>query len=468
MKSKKILITNGHIWTAHEDFFADILVADGKIKAIGQNLKGQESADEIIDAGGLYVLPGGVDAHTHMELPFMGTCSTDDFETGTLAGLYGGTTCIIDFAIQSKGASLMDSIREWHKKAKGKAVGDYSFHCGLADYNPEVRKELPEAISQGITSFKIFLAYKGVFMMEDRTTLELMEEMKRLGGLVMVHAEHGDLLDFMIQKLKSEKKLSPRYHPLAHPPEAEEEAASRIMDLANYMGVDIYIVHTTCRQVLARVERNLPRGQRVWIETCPQYLLLDDSCYDEPDFGGAKYVMSPPIRKKEDQDALWKGMQVGLVQVVGTDHCPFNFKGQKEMGREDFSKIPNGAAGVENRLELGFSEGVLRNRISMNRFVEVMCTNPARIFGLPGKGSIAVGYDADIVIFDPEEKHTISARTHHHNVDYSLYEGWKVTGKVKTVLADGRVAIRDGRADEIEKGQGRYVKRQPYKQIGIC
>lgn len=463
MQPRQILITNGHIWTANCDYFADILVADGKIKAIGNDLKNKYSADEVIDAKNLYVLPGGIDVHTHMELPFMGTYSSDDFETGTLAGLYGGTTCIVDFAIQSKGSSLMNTIREWHEKAKNKATSDYAFHLALTDFNPRVREEFPEVITHGVTSFKIFMSYKGALMIEDRSILELMELGKRYGGLILAHAEHGDVIDYMVQKFRSEGNLSPKYHALAHPPEAEGEAASRFMDLGNFMGVDTYTVHTTSRYVIERAIQNLSRHPKVWIETCPQYLLLDDSCYEEPDFGGAKYAMSPPIRKKEDQTALWNGIQKGLIQVVGTDHCPFNFKGQKEMGRDDFSKIPNGAAGIEHRLELGFSEGVLKNRISMNRFVQVMCVNPARIFGIPNKGNIAIGFDADIVIFDPNEEHTLSAKTHHHNVDSSIYEGWKVTGKVKTVLSNGRVAIRDGRTCEIEKGLGRYIKRQPYK-----
>lgn len=459
----KILITNGHIWTGGENFTADILVADGKIKVVGQNLSEKYSADEVIDASGLYVFPGGIDAHTHMELPFMGTYSSDDFETGTLAALHGGTTCIIDFAIQKKGGSVKDCLREWHEKASGKAVGDYAFHLNLTDYNDEARKAIPEIISGGVTSFKVFMAYKGVLMIEDRQILEVMEDSKKYGGLVSVHAEHGDLLDFISQRLKREKKFEPKYHPIMHAPDAEIEAASRFMDLAHYIGVDAYIVHTSCGGVLTRLKARPHKNHRVWIETCPQYLLLDDSCYEEPNFGGAKYVMSPPIRKKEDQEILWKGIETGAVQVIGTDHCPFYFKGQKEMGRDDFTKIPNGAPGVENRLEVIFSEGVSKGRISMNRFVEVMSTNPARIFGLNSKGSIAAGFDADIVLFDPKERHTLSAKTHHQRADYSLYEGWNITGKVQTVLANGKVVIRDGKSDQVEKGQGRFVKRQPYK-----
>lgn len=459
---KRILIQNGHLWSAHDDFKADILIVDGKIIAIGADLGKQYKADETIDAGGLYVLPGGIDVHTHMELPFMGSCSADDFETGTLAGLFGGTTTIVDFAIQSKGAPIMDCINQWHEKARNKAVGDYGFHCAVTEFNEKIQKEIPEVVSQGITSFKAFMAYKGSLMMDDRQLMGLLAAAKEHGALVSVHAENGDMLDFMMSKCKGEGKTDLKYHPVVHMPEAEVEAAGRAMALAEYLETDLYIVHTTCAGVLQRLQQNKPRQHRVLIETCPQYLLLDDSCYAEPNFAGAKYVMSPPIRKKENQEALWNGIQCGSVQVVGTDHCPFNLKGQKEMGKDDFLKIPNGAPGVENRLEICFSEGVVKGRISMNRFVEVMCTNPARIFGMPDKGSLAVGKDADIVIFDPEEKHTLSAKTHHQNVDYNLYEGWNITGKVKTVLLNGNVVIRNGKADQIRKGQGRFIKRRPY------
>lgn len=464
---KNILIRNGHIWTAHSDFIADLFIADGRIQVIGKDLQKTYSAGETIDAGGFYLLPGGIDAHTHMEMPFMGTYSTDDFETGTLAGLFGGTTSIIDFAIQKKGEGIIAAIKEWQEKASKKAVSDYAFHAAITDYNDNTRNEIPKAIESGVPSFKAFMAYKGALMSDDGQLVDLMETVERYGGLVSVHAENGDLVDSLIQKFKKEGKLTPHYHPLAHAVVAEEEAAGRAMDLAFYAGSDICIVHTTCRGVLDRAIRSMHRGQRVYIETCPQYLLLDDTCYDEPDFGGAKYVMSPPIRKKGDQDALWAGIRGGYVHTVGTDHCPFNMKGQKEMGRGDFSKIPNGAAGVETRMEVCFSEGVAKRGISMNRFVEVMCTNPARIFGMPLKGDIFAGADADIVLFDPAEKHTLSAKTHHQNVDCSLYEGWQVTGRVKTVISNGRVAIRDGRADQIEKGQGRFIKRKILSKVDI-
>lgn len=461
--NKTILIRNGRIWSAHDDFTGDIFVKDGKVAAVGQGLADTFSADETIDADGLYVFPGGVDPHTHLDLPFMGSFSADDFETGTLAGLYGGTTSIIDLAIQSKGGTLADAVAHWKEKAEGKAVGDYTFHCGVAEFNPAVREEVPRIIhEEGITSFKVFMAYKDALMVDDGVLMGILAETRKHGGLITVHAENGEVIIAMTEKCRQEGTMGPEGHLIAHPAETEAEAAGRIMDLARYGDGIVYIVHTTCRGVMDRVYGNYGRDQRVFVETCPQYLLLDDSVYYQPDFEGAKYVMSPPIRTKDDQEALWYGLQAGHIQTVGTDHCPFNFVGQKDMGKGDFTKIPNGAGGIEHRMELMFSEGVLKNRITMNRYVEVLCTNPAAVFGLDTKGSLAIGKDADIVLFDPNETHVISADTHHHNVDNSIYEGWKVTGKVKTVLLNGRVVIRDGKADDIEKGRGRYLKRKPF------
>jgi dihydropyrimidinase len=461
--SRKILIKNGRLWSAHDDFIGDIWVVDDKIAAVGRHMGDLYHADEVIDADGLYVFPGGIDPHTHLDLPFMGTFSADDFETGTLAGLHGGTTSVIDLAIQSKGDSLANAVAAWQEKAMGKAVGDYTFHCGIAEITPEVRAEIPVMIKEeGLTSFKVFMAYKGALMVDDGVLLGLMEETSKYGGIVTVHAENGDLVEAMVEKCRKEGWMEPKHHLVAHPAETEAEAAGRIMDLARYNGAALYIVHTTYRGVLDRAYQAFRRDQRVFIETCPQYLLLDDSVYSKPNFEGAKYVMSPPIRKKDDQEALWYGLQAGHVQTIGTDHCPFNFVGQKDMGKDDFTKIPNGAGGIEHRMELLFSEGVLKNRITMNRYVEVLCTNVANIFGLEGKGSLAPGKDADIVLFDPKETHTISTETQHQNVDNNIYDGWNVTGKVKTVLLNGKVVIRDGRADEIEKGQGRYLKRKPF------
>ncbi|MCP5054217.1 MAG: dihydropyrimidinase [bacterium] len=462
---RTILIKDGNIWSAHDDFVGDIVVVNDKIVAVGENMGNYFHPDEVIDAGGLYVFPGGIDPHVHISLPFMGTMSADDYETGTLAALHGGTTTLIDFAIPEKGQTLLEGVETWHEKANGKAIGDYSFHCAVIENSPDVREQVAKIVhEEGINSFKVFMAYKNALMVDDAVLMALLEESRKQGAMVNVHAENGDVVAALIDKCKQEGNLSPKYHAVAHPAETEAEAMSRFIDLARYYDARAYIVHTTNREAMKRAYWNYLKDQRVLVETCCQYLVLDDSVYDKPGFEAAKYVMTPPIRGKDDQEALWAAIQAGHIQTIGTDHCPFNFNGQKDMGKDDFSLIPNGGPGVEHRLEIVFSEGVRKNRITMNRFVETCCTNPATIFGLETKGSITPGKDADIVIFDPFEEHTISSETHHHNVDYSLFEGMKVTGKTKTVLLNGQVVIRDGQPDEIIKGQGQFLKRKPLNE----
>lgn len=453
-----LCIRNGTVVTATDTFQADLFVQGEKIQAIGQSLGLQ--ADQEIDAQGCYVFPGGIDAHTHMELPFMGTQSSDTFESGTLAGLHGGTTTIIDFAIQTPGDSLQAALNQWMEKASGTAVGDYAFHLAVTDFNSKTRQEIRSLIeNQGVTSFKTFMAYKGALMIGDRQILDLMEEVSRWGGLVTTHAENGDLVDLLIQQNREAGRLSPEFHPLSRPPICEAEATGRVLDLAHAGGHSIYIVHLTCEEALQRVRTAWDRGQEAFVETCTQYLLLEDSVYRSEGFDGAKYVMSPPIRKSRDQDALWNGLKQNQIQVVATDHCPFCMD-QKKMGLGDFSRIPNGAPGVEHRMELLFSEGVLKNRISLNQFVNVTSTAPARIFGLlPRKGTIAVGADADLVIFDPRVEHEISAKTHHMNCDYSLYEGWKVQGRCRTTVLRGTVVIDQGK-ELAGRGFGQYISRQ--------
>jgi len=452
-----LLIKNGTVVTASEQYLADVYIEGEKIHTLGKNLS--KNADRTIDATGCLLFPGGVDAHTHMELPFMGTHSSDDFETGTLAGLHGGTTTIIDFAIQTQGDSLQSALNRWHEKAQGKAVGDYAFHVAVTDFNENTRSEIKDLIEKkGVTSFKTFMAYKGALMIDDRQIIKLLDEVKIHGGIVTTHAENGDLADTLAAQNRAQGKLSPEYHALSRPSICEAEATGRIIDLAYQGGHPLYIVHMTCEESLNRVRQATLRNQKVHVETCVQYLLLDDSVYLEENFGGAKYVMSPPIRKKKDQEALWKGIEQNIVEVVATDHCPFCLD-QKRMGIDDFSKIPNGAPGIENRMELLFSEGVLKKRMSLNKFVEVTSTQPARIFGLlPRKGTIAVGSDADIVVFDPRVRHTISAKTHHMNCDYSAYEGWKVQGKCRQTILRGTVAVDDGKV-LIGKGFGKYLSR---------
>jgi len=450
-----ILIKNGRIITADSDQVADIFIEGEKIKTIGKNLSRQ--ADETIDASGKLVFPGGIDPHVHLDMPFMGTYSSDNYETGTRAALFGGTTMVIDFILQKQGNSLQAALNEWRSRSNGNCVGDYSFHMAVTDFNEGTKKEIKHFVEEeGITSFKTFMAYKGALMIDDRQMVGLMEEVKKQGGLVTVHATNGDMIDYLVSKHREEGKLSPLYHYLSQPEVTEAEASERFADMANYTGCPGYIVHLTCEGALNAVRNATRRNQNVLVETCIQYLVIDASLYERVD--GAKWVMSPPLREKKDQQTLWAGINQGIVKVVATDHCPFKWQ-QKLMGKDDFSKIPNGHPAIENRMELLFSEGVYNGRISLNKYVEVACTNPAKIFGMfPRKGTIGIDSDADIVIFDPNEKHSISASSHHMNVDYSAYEGWELTGKVKTVLLRGRVAI-DNNVCKLEKGYGQFIKR---------
>lgn len=456
-----ILIKNGRIVTATDDYVADIFIEGEVIQTIGSNL--QLDADKVLDAGGLLVFPGGIDPHVHLDMPFMGTYSSDNYETGTRAALYGGTTMVIDFILQTQGKSLHAALAEWQTRSNDNCMSDYSFHMAVTDFNDETKKEIKEFIEEeGITSFKTFMAYKGALMIDDRQMVGLMEEVKQHGGLINVHATNGDMIDYLTQKHRGEGKLAPLYHYLSQPEVTEAEASERFVDMANFTGCPGYIVHLTCEGALHAVRNATRRNQKVFVETCIQYLILDASLY-ENNFEGAKWVMSPPLREKKDQETLWAGINQGHVQVVATDHCPFKWE-QKLMGKDDFSKIPNGHPAIENRMELLYSEGVHKNKISLNKYVEVACTNPAKIFGMfPRKGTIAVGSDADIVIFDPNEKHTLSAKTHHMNVDYSGYEGWEVTGKVKTVLLRGQVAIENN-ACRLQKGYGKFIKRNKVTQ----
>jgi dihydropyrimidinase len=456
-----VLIKNGRVVTATDDYIGDVLIEGETVSAMGHGLAA--TADTTIDATGLLVLPGGIDPHVHLDMPFMGTFSSDTHETGTRAALFGGTTMVIDFVLQRQGHSLKEALAEWNGRAFGNAVGDYGFHMAVTDYNDSTRAEIAEMVEQGITSFKTFMAYKGALMIDDRQMTGLMQEVRRQGGIVTVHATNGDMIDYLIAKHRAEGKLSPLYHYLSQPEVTEAEASGRFADIANYTGCPGYIVHLTCEGALNAVRNATRRNQKIFVETCIQYLLLDASLY-EKDFEAAKWVMSPPLRQKKDQETLWAGINQGLVNVVATDHCPFMWQ-QKLMGEKDFSKIPNGHPAIENRMELLYSEGVHKGRISLNKYVEVACTNPAKIFGMfPRKGTIAPGSDADIVLFDPLARHTLSASAHHMHVDYSAYEGWEVTGKVKTVLLRGRVAIDNGKC-LVEKGNGKFIPRNKVSGI---
>ena len=455
-----LLIKNGRVITASEDYIADIFIEGEKIEAIGKDL--QMKAGETVDASGMLVFPGGIDPHVHLDMPFMGTYSSDSYETGTRAALFGGTTMVIDFILQKQGASLQAALDEWNSRATGNAVGDYSFHMAVTDFNEHTKKEIKHFIEEeGISSFKTFMAYKGALMIDDRQMIGLMEEVKQQGGMVTVHATNGDMIDYLVAKHRNEGKVSPLYHYLSQPEVTEAEASERFVDMADYTNCPGYIVHLTCEGALNAVRNATKRNQHVFVETCIQYLLLDASLYQK-DFDGAKWVMSPPLREKKDQDTLWAGINQGLVKVVATDHCPFKWE-QKKMGEKDFSKIPNGHPAIEHRMELLYSEGVNSGKITLNKYVEVACTNPAKIFGMfPRKGTIGIGSDADIVIFDPNEKHTITASSHHMNVDYSAYEGWEIIGKVKTVLLRGKIAINDNKCI-LDKGYGQFIKRSKVK-----
>jgi dihydropyrimidinase len=457
-----ILIKNGRIITASEDYIADIFIEGETVSAIGKNLS--MKAGETIDASGKLVFPGGIDPHVHLDMPFMGTFSSDNYETGTLAALHGGTTMVIDFILQTQGKPLRHALEQWQGRSNGNCYGDYSFHMAVTDFNDETKKEIVELVEkEGITSFKTFMAYKGALMIDDRQMVGLMQEVKKCGGMVTVHATNGDMIDFLIAKHRAEGKLSPLYHYLSQPEITEAEATGRFADMANYTGCPAYVVHMTCEGALNHVRDVEKRNQKVFAETCIQYLLLDASLY-EKGFGGAKWVMSPPLRQKKDQETLWAGINQGTVQVVATDHCPFKWE-QKRMGEKDFSKIPNGHPAIEHRMELLFSKGVNNGKISLNKFVEVTSTNAAKIFGMfPKKGCIAVGSDADLIIFDPSEEHTLSVKSHHMNVDYSAYEGWKLKGKTKTVIMRGQVAVENGDV-KINKGHGKFIKRNKVNGI---
>jgi dihydropyrimidinase len=453
----KTVIRNGRIVTAVDDYHADLLIEDGKIVMIAKTI--DFDADRVIDAKGRLVIPGGIDPHTHMDLPFGGTSSSDDFDTGTVGAAHGGTTTIIDFAVQYKGQSLNEAIDVWHAKAEGKASIDYGFHLICTDLPDERLPEMRSMIDQGVSSFKLFMAYPGVFLVDDATIYKAMGMAGENGGLICMHAENGVVIDAIVKRALAEGKTAPKYHALTRPTKAEAEGVHRAIALADMANTSVYIVHLSSSDALDEVTRARDNGIPVFAETCPQYLFLDYSVYEQPGFEGAKWVMTPPIREKWNQDKLWRGLQFNDLQVISTDHCPFCFKEQKELGRDDFSKIPNGGPGVEERMSLIFNGGVAQGRISLNRFVELTSTAAAKIFGLfPRKGTIAVGSDADIVIFDPDEERTISAKTHHMNVDFSCYEGMKVRGVTKTVLSRGEVVIEEGQYVG-RKGHGSFLKR---------
>jgi len=454
----KKIIKNGTIITATETFNADVLIDDGKVTAIGLDLP--SDGVEVIDAKGCYLFPGGIDPHTHLEMPFGGTVSRDDFESGTIAAAFGGTTTIIDFCLTNKGKPLRDAIQTWHAKSKDKAVIDYGFHLMIGEINDSVLDEIPQVIEEeGITSFKVFMAYKNVLQADDETLFRTLKMAKKHGALVMVHAENGDVIDFLTKEALTAGNTDPIYHALTRPSEVEGEATGRACLLAGLAESQLYVVHVTCEEAVEKIAEARNKGFTVYGETCPQYLVLDQSALEKPDFEGAKYVWSPPLREKKHQQALWNALKSGQLQTLGSDQCSFDFNGQKDLGKGDFTKIPNGGPFIEDRFSVLFSEGVKKGRINLNEFVDIVSTRSAKIFGLfPQKGTIAVGSDADIVIFDPEIERTISVDTHHMAVDYNAFEGLRVSGEPVSVLSRGEFVIRD-KEFVGECGKGHYLKR---------
>jgi dihydropyrimidinase len=449
-------ILNGTVVTAVDRYTADLRIEDGRIAAIGAGVA--DTCTEKIDAGGLLLLPGGIDAHTHFALPFGGTVSADDFESGTRAAAFGGTTTCIDFAVQAKAQSLQQGLDAWHAKAEGKACADYAFHMIVGDVNEQSLADMRAVVDGGITSFKLFMAYPGVFLSTDGEIFRALQRAAELGGLIQMHAENGGVIDVLVAQALAAGKTAPVYHALTRPSLAEGEATHRAIALAEMAGASIYIVHMTATEAAEAVAQARYRGLPVFGETCPQYLFLSHDNYLEPGFDGAKYVMSPPLRPRPHGERLWRALATDQLSVVATDHCPFCMKEQKELGRDSFAKIPNGAPGVENRLQLLYHGGVAGKRFDLHRFVAITATAPAKIFGLfPRKGTIAVGSDADLVLFDPHGKHTISARTHHMNVDYNPYEGMEVQGRIVKVLSRG-VLIVDGERWLGRAGHGQFVR----------
>ena len=453
------LLRNGEIITASDRYVADIKIDGEKITQIGLGLVAAPGDTEV-DCTGRWIIPGGIDVHTHLDMPFMGTTSSDDFYTGTRAAAAGGTTCIIDFAIPGRNKPLKGAYDLWREKAQNKAVFDYAFHMAVTWFDTaDVRSEFKWCVDQGITSFKTFMAYKGALGIDDDELFKVLQYGRDHGVLVTVHAENGDIVDNLVARHRGEGKLSPEWHAKSRPPEVEGEATHRAITLARFNGTPLYIVHMTCDDSLSKVRAARATGQVVYAETCPQYLVFDDSVYTRPDFDGAKWVMSPPIRPKGNQEALWAGIREGLIQTVATDHCPFLFKGQKEAGRNDFSKIPNGAPGIQDRMSVMYHYGVKAGLIDVHQWIDTCCTRPARIFDLyPRKGTIAVGADADVVIFDPTVEFTFSAKNSEQRVDYNLYEGMPGSGYCETVYSRGSMLWEKGEWRG-KAGQGAYLHR---------
>jgi dihydropyrimidinase len=457
------LIKNGRIVTAADDYVADVFIDGERISLIGESL--DNAADTVIDATGKYVLPGCVDPHTHLDMPFGGTVTIDDVESGQRAAAFGGTTCHVDFCIQPKGSTFADALADWKSKAEGKQLIDMGYHIAVTDLGSGGSlEELASLPDQGITSYKLFMAYKGALMVDDETLFKTMEVAAETGALVMVHAENGDAIDVLVKRALAEGHTEPHWHALTRPPETEGEATNRAIQLARVAGAPLYVVHVSCRESVEPIALAREKGWDVHGETCTQYFFIDYTDLERPDFEGAKFVYTPPPRDKANQEVLWNAVRTDVLSAISTDHCAFNWNGQKTLGKDDFSKIPNGGPGIENRLQMIHHFGVRQGRITLNRMVELLATNPAKLFGLyPRKGTLAVGSDADVVVFDPEKTVTISASTHHSNVDYNLFEGTQVQGSPDVVLLRGNVLV-DGDTLVAKPGIGQFVKRAKFGQ----
>ncbi|MCL6100342.1 MAG: dihydropyrimidinase [Bacteroidetes bacterium] len=455
-----LLIKNARIITAEHDYTADIFIEKEKITTIDVALN--ISADRKIDAKGKYVIPGGIDVHTHLDMPFGGTTSSDNFETGTRAAAFGGTTSIVDFATQGRGTKMRTALDTWFKKTEGKATIDYGFHMIITDLPEADLGDMSDMVREGVTSFKLFMAYPNALMVDDATIFRAMRHTASSGSLICMHAENGNVIDLIVQKALAEGKTAPIYHALTRPTTAEAEAVNRTIALSQMAGAPVYIVHLSCNDALEKVVEARELGLPAYAETCPQYLFLSLDDMNKPGFEDAKVVFTPPLREKWNQEKLWGGLKKNSLQVISTDHCPFCFKEQKELGKNDFTKIPNGGPGIEHRMQLIFDGGVVGKKITLNRWVELTSTTPAKIFGMfPRKGTIAPGSDADIVIWDPDKEHIISAKTHHMAVDYSMYEGKKVKGDAEIVISRGEVIVEKGKFSG-KPGRGNYVKRNTY------